>query len=100
MQSSEGEKCERVIPSISDTAAYEANCEAIDRLIGKCPYPYIVAWGKFLGFSPEVVKEYVEQAIADNAPAEAVQKLEDGWMLLSSIKNEGNRSRVTSLARR
>jgi hypothetical protein len=96
--SPEGQKRERVIPSVSDAAAYEANCDAIDRLVGECQYPYIVAWGKFLGFSPETVKEYVEQAEADNAPAEAIQKSDDKWMLLSSVKNESNRKRVMELA--
>lgn len=96
--SSEGEERERVIPKISDTTAYRTNCEAIDRLIGECRYPYIVAWGKFLGFAPATVIEYVQQAEADNAPAEAIQKIEDEWILVSSIQNEINRKRVLELA--
>lgn len=96
---SEGQERQRVIRSISDAAAYKANCEAIDRLVGKCGYPYIVAWGKFLGFTPETVHEYVRQAEVDNAPMEAIQKLDDGWSVVSSIKNETNRRRVMELAK-
>lgn len=91
---------ERVIRRISDPGANEANCDAIDRLIGECRHPYIVAWGKFLGFAPETVKEYIQKAEAENAPVEAVQKLDDEWILLSSIKDEVNRSRVANLAQR
>lgn len=40
--------------------------------------------------------EYLQKAEADNAPAEAIQKVEDTWMLLSSIKNESNRRRSSS----
>lgn len=96
----DGHKRERAIPRISDTVAYKTNCEAIDRLIGECGYPYIVAWGKFLGFAPETVMEYVQQAEADKAPTDAIQKFEDQWMLLSAIRSDSNRRRVTELAKR
>ena len=100
MQPSDDPKWPRMIPSISDTAAYKANCEAIDRLVGECRYPYIVAWGKFLGLAPETVKEYLVTAEADKAPTEAIQKFDDEWMLLSTIRNESNRRRVIELAQR
>ena len=95
----EAQTFERVIPSRSDRAAYEANMAAIDRLIGQCRYPYIVAWGKFLGFTPQAVQEYVQDAEADNAPAESIQKFDDGWSVLSDIVNETNRQRVMALAK-
>lgn len=95
----DGDKRERVIPNISDVSAYRANCDAIDRLIGECRYPYIVAWGKFLGFTPETVREYVQKAEADKAPTEAIQKLDDEWLVLSNINNETNRRRVMELAK-
>lgn len=99
VRSTEAQRPERVIPSRSDRAAYEANMAAIDRLIGACRWPYIVAWGKFLGFTPETVQEYVEEAEADNAPAESIQKFDDGWSELSDIVNETNRRRVMALAK-
>jgi hypothetical protein len=92
------EKRERMVEKLSAPGAFKANCEAIDRLIGDCPYPYIVAWGKFLGFLPYVVQEYVEKAIADNAPTDAIQKFDDGWSTLDDINNETNRSRIIELA--
>lgn len=96
---SEAQERERLISSVSDRTAWSANCEAIDRLTHESRYPYIVAWGKFLGFAPETVHECLQKAEADNAPPEAIQKIDGEWLLLSSIQNDGNRRRVVALAR-
>ncbi|HVU47240.1 MAG TPA: hypothetical protein VFE62_00280 [Gemmataceae bacterium] len=90
---------DRAIPCISDAVAFEANCDAIDQLVGECRYPYIVAWGKFLGFTPETVREHVQNAEVDDAPMDAIQKCDGEWLLLSTIKNDTNRKRVVELSR-
>jgi hypothetical protein len=41
-----------VIPRIAANVADAANIAAIDRLISTTRFPYIVAWGKWLGFTP------------------------------------------------
>lgn len=89
---------DRMIPSVSDEAARKANDEAIDRLVGECRYPYIVAWGKFLGFTPEAVQEYVREAEANDAPPDAIQKIDGEWLTVTGIRNETNRKRVLELA--
>lgn len=63
-------------------------------------YPYIVAWGRWLAFSSEYVREQVEQAIADNAPHNAIQKHADGWHTLDDIQNANNRAAVEAIASR
>lgn len=99
-QGLDGELRERVIPCSTDRAAWKANCEAINQVVGECRYPYIISWGKFLGFAPEAVMEQLEKAELDEAPFDAIQKVDDEWMLLSSIKNDTNRRRVMELALR
>ncbi|HJT35116.1 MAG TPA: hypothetical protein VJ783_24025 [Pirellulales bacterium] len=93
---------ERSIQNRSDPAIYKANCEAIDRLIGRCRYPYVVAWGKFLGAPPETVRQWVRQAEAGDAPADAIQYFRDGlgegWGTVDSIRNDTNRRLVIALA--
>lgn len=89
-----------VIPSLSDKAASKANMEAIDRMVHTDRYRHVVAWGKWLGFTPETVRGYVELAHADNAPADSVQKIDGRWLTLSDINNEDNRKAVEALAAR
>jgi hypothetical protein len=86
-----------LIPSISDQVAYRQNMEAIDRAVGATAYPYIVAWGKWLGFTPATVLGYLEQAEADGAPLDATQKIDGVWLRLDDIMNDTNRKRVESL---
>jgi hypothetical protein len=45
------------------------------------------------------VQEYVQKAEAEDAPAESIQKFDDGWSVLSDIVNETNRRRVMALAK-
>lgn len=88
-----------VIPSMSDRTAAAANSAAIDRLIRTPKYVYIIAWGKWLGFTPETVQKSVVEAEADDAPAEALQKIDGRWLFLGDIVNDENRSRVEALAK-
>ncbi len=88
----------RMIPSTADHAAWTANCQAIDRVTGTSRYPYIVAWGKFLGFTASTALDYLQKAEAENAPSEAIQKIEDQWLVVSNIRNETNRRLVIDLA--
>lgn len=87
-----------VIPSIADKAANSANSAAIDLMIDAARYPYIVAWGKWLGFTPETVQKTVAEAEADDAPPEAIQKINGRWSTLSDIVDESNRQHVAEIA--
>jgi hypothetical protein len=87
-----------VIPLIADQVANAANQAAIDRLVSSEKYPCIVAWGKWLGFTPETVLQQVRQAEADNAPADAIQKVQEGWLRLADITSEVNRAAVVGLS--
>ncbi len=87
-----------VIPRMADNAANDANNAAIDRLVTTHKYLYIVAWGKFLGFTPETVRKYLIEAEAENAPDDAIQKTQGKWLCLADIENEENRQRVRNLA--
>src|SRR5689334_8664917 len=82
-----------VIPSIADLAANNANMAAIDRLVATRTYHHIVAWGKWLGFTPDTVRNLVQEAEADGAPANAIQKIDGKWLTSGDIQNEGNRSK-------
>lgn len=86
------------IPNLSDRKANAANIAAIDSLVQTQKYPYIVAWGKWLGFKPETVLKIVRAAEVDNAPENAIQKIDDRWTTLDDIQNETNRQRVIDLA--
>ncbi len=88
----------RVIRDMSDEAVNQANVKGIDTLVKTQKYRHIVAWGKFLGFTPATVLEYVRQAEADNAPADVIQQIDGKWLRLEDIKNETNRHRVSELA--
>ena len=88
------------IPRISDQAAYEANITAIDQRVTTDKYFHIVAWGKWLGFTPETVRQALEVAESDLAPSDAIQKIDGRWLRLHDIQNESNRNRVDELARR
>ena len=89
-----------VIPSTADHEAFRANAEAIDRQVRTDRYFYIIAWGKWLGFTPQTVERYVRTAEFDDAPVDAVQKIDDEWIRLGDIANEANRKRVEEIARR
>jgi hypothetical protein len=86
-----------VIPSTSDRVAYKRNMEEIDRLVVSSRYPYIVAWGKWLGFTPEVVLKYVTLAESENAPEDSIQKTEGKWVRIGDVVNDTNRNRVEGL---
>ena len=88
-----------LIPSISDKVAYAANMAEIDKLVAPGKFRHVVAWGKWLGFTPETVLKSVELAEADNAPEDSIQKIEGRWVRVSDIVNEANRMRVDELAR-
>jgi hypothetical protein len=88
----------KAIRRISDNAAYQANVVAIDGLVKTLKYHHIVAWGKWLGFTPETVNKSLIDAEVDNAPADAVQKIDGVWICLEDIKNETNRKRVDDIA--
>ncbi|QDT54295.1 hypothetical protein Pan44_23230 [Caulifigura coniformis] len=88
-----------VIPRLTDAAANAANCLAIDREAGDTRYRHIVAWGKFLGFTPATVRRELDRAEAENAPTNAIQRFDDGWHTVDTIANEANRARVEELAR-
>jgi len=90
---------ESVIPSTSDRAAYTANAAAIDELVSTEKYHHMVAWGKWLGFTPRTVEKYVNQAEDENAPTDAVQKIDGQWVRLQDVANETNRRRVDEIAR-
>jgi hypothetical protein len=87
-----------VIPSIADKVANAANIAAIDRLIQASRYSYIIAWGKWLGFTPETVQASTREAEADDAPLDAIQKVEGRWLVLGDIQNDANRKRVEEIA--
>lgn len=88
-----------VIPSTSDRAAFAANMAAIDELVRTRKYYHIVAWGKWLGFTPQTVQKYVDQAEAENAPDDVIQKIDGHWHRVGDIANESNRKRVNELAK-
>ncbi len=89
---------ETVIPRLSDPIARQNNSAAIDRLIPTDDYRYIKAWGKFLGFTPETVQSYVNEARRVHAPPDVVQPISGGWLRLEDIQNETNRRQVEHLA--
>lgn len=87
-----------VIPSTADLAANAANMAEIDKFVDTRGYRHIVAWGKFLGFTPATVKGLVTEAEIDNAPNDSIQKINGRWLRLDDIVNESNRRRVDELA--
>ena len=88
-----------VIPSTSDNVANAKNMAAIDRVVVAGKYRYIVAWGKWLGFTPQTVLKCVQLAEADDAPEDAIQKIDGRWLRTSDIANQSNRDQVEDLAR-
>ena len=87
-----------VIPSITDKTADAANLAAIDSLVKALNHPYVVAWGKWLGFTPTAVQQSVSEAEADNAPHKAIQKIDGRWLTLEDINNDQNRRTVEEIA--
>lgn len=87
-----------LISSISDRVAYRENMDAIDRWVRSRKYAFIIAWGKWLGFTPETVLSYIAQAEADDAPLDVTQKIDGVWLRVSDIANDTNRNRVEALA--
>lgn len=87
-----------VIPSLADKAADRANIAAIDARVSPACYPYIVAWGKWLGFTPEIVSTFVAEAAADKAPRDAIQKIRGRWLRVKDICNDRNRETVKAAA--
>lgn len=88
-----------VISSTSNVADLIANAEAIDRQIGTTKYRHIVAWGKWLGFTPKTVEKYVREAEVQDVPEDVVQRIDGTWIRLCDIANESNRNRVEEIAR-
>lgn len=87
-----------VITSTADREAYSANCLAIDKRVETQRFRYIVAWGKWLGFTPDTVQKSVLEAEAENAPSDAIQKIGTRWLVLKDIVNETNRKIIVYLA--
>ena len=87
-----------VIPSTADPVAYRANMRAIDEQVAPKTYAYIIAWGKWLGFTPFSVQRSVDEAVVDNAPLDVIQKIDGKWLHLDGIANDTNRNRVMALA--
>ena len=87
-----------VIPQISDARAHAANQTAIDRFVHTDRFHHIIAWGKWLGFTPQTVLKAVKDAEADDAPWDAIQKIDGRWLRLDDITNEENRRQVEEIA--
>ncbi|WP_459556770.1 hypothetical protein [Lacunimicrobium album] len=88
-----------VIPSITDTVANAANMAAIDLLVVTRKYRHIVAWGKWLGITPQTVLKTIELAEKEDAPEDSIQKIDGRWLRVVDIVNQTNRNRVDELAR-
>ncbi len=87
-----------LIPTQTDSVANRLNIAAIDRLVKTDRYRFVVAWGKWLGFTAEAVKHQVQQAEADDAPEDAIQKSDNRWLSLSDIQCEENVRKVRRIA--
>jgi hypothetical protein len=72
---------------------------AIDRLVKADTYRHIIAWGKWLGFTPSAVQESVRLAESENAPADVLQKVDGEWIRVGDIVNEEDRSQVDAIAK-
>jgi hypothetical protein len=58
----------------------------------KQDYPYIWAWGRRLGSFRYFIEDQVEQARADNAPQNAIDRNQDGtWSTTDDITNPTTR---------
>lgn len=89
---------QRIIPNMADKSANDANIAAIDRLVRTEKYHHILAWGKFLGFTPATISSILLEAETDKAPENAIQKVDGKWLTVDDIENESNRLRVNGLA--
>ena len=92
-------KSQTVIPRISDPVANAENMAAIDSLVTSERFPHIVAWGKWLGFTPETVRKSLEAAETDNAPEGSLQKIDGQWIRREDIANAENLRQVDDLVR-
>lgn len=54
-------------------------------------YDWIVAWGRYLGSHNEYIQDECDQALADEAPVNAIFKREDGWHTTDGITNPRTR---------
>ena len=51
------------------------------------PYPYITAWGRYVGSRDYLIEEQVAQAIVDGAPKDAIFKDSEGvWHTLADLE--------------
>jgi hypothetical protein len=88
-----------VIPLAANKRANDANIAAIDLLVKAPKYEHILAWGKFLGFTPVAVGKCVAEAETDQAPEDSIQKIDGKWLRLDDIVNDSNRRRVAEIAK-
>ncbi len=86
-----------VIPAIADRVANCENIVSIDLIAETQKYFHIVAWGKFLGFTPASVCRSISEAESDSAPHDSIQKINGRWLRLEDIRNQSNRQRVAEL---
>lgn len=57
-------------------------------------YRHIKAWGLLLGSGPSYVRNEQKQALADNAPLDAVYKRDNAWILFSEVTNQETRETI------
>ena len=58
-------------------------------------YPYIVAWGRYLGSFDYYIALQIELANEDGAPADAIYKKDDGtWATFGGIKDDYTKRQV------
>lgn len=61
----------------------------------KVTYPYIRAWGEYMGSMSYYINDERRRAEQDNAPATALHRKTDGsWFTLEEIQSEALRRRL------
>ncbi len=67
----------------------------------KNDYPYIQAWGEYIGYSQKLIDAEKQLARSDNAPWDATSKdLKTGiWMVADLIENDHTRKRIRELVK-
>lgn len=53
----------------------------------KVKYPYIRAWGEWMGSYDYYIVQQTELAQRENAPATAIYKGEEGWKTVEDVQN-------------